>query len=65
MQQTDIGSILGDVLKFHGLAQGLARGLRQLLAGAEHWTGEDHHLPTVPVVEAVRTFARENVGCHE
>jgi hypothetical protein len=59
------GYSLGDVLKLHGLTKGLAGGLGELLAGAEHGAGENHHLATVPVVETVWALAGEDVGGHK
>ena len=53
---------LGDVLESELLSQGLAGGLGELVTGAQHRAGDNHHLTTVAVVEAVLALAGEHVG---
>ena len=56
---------LRDIVKLHGLAEGLAGRFGELLAGTEHGAREDHHLAAVTVVEPVRALAAEDVGGHK
>jgi hypothetical protein len=54
--------VLRDVFKLELLAQGLAGRLSEFITGAQHRTGNDHHLAAVPVIETMLALAGEHVG---
>jgi hypothetical protein len=58
------GDILGNILKLHLLAQGLACRCGQFLACTEHGSRHNHHLATMLVVKAVGALAGKNMCSH-
>lgn len=56
---------LGDIVKLHGLAEGLAGCFGELLPRAEHGPRDNHHLAAVLVVEAVGPLSGEDMGCYK